>query len=233
MNEILNFKRIGLILRADWIEHKRMFCVTAGLFLIGCILILLDAPVKRQEGLFGLAALVTLISYFSLVGRKIHRSQGLSLMLPASTLEKFVELIILGVAYFIVFISIYWISLGIGHVFTGMELTSVPQLFDKPTRASGLFTFLTSYLLVCYIALRKYPAGIGFTVLILFIVISARIYAFFISGSITAGKYAFVQSDAFLKTVEFLGTYFNIAMYIVSAVLLYVAYLKLKEKQVK
>lgn len=233
MNNKISFKRIGWILRADWIENKRMFAISSGLFLIVYLLLMWQPSLKAAYSFFWVGIVITLINYFSFVKRKVHRPRGLSLTLPASTLEKFIGLLIVGVCYLLVFNCVYWLAVTLWHLLAGSDMITVSGLLEKASKAPGFLVFLTSYLLVCYMTLKKYPVGIGFAALILFCVLLGRIYAFFLPGLFADKQSEVVQSDIIAATAEFLFTNFNVAMYIASVVLLYVAYLKLKEKQIK
>lgn len=234
MDNIFSFKRIGLILRADWIEHKRTFCLTAALLLVGYIILLLwKENESSQFAIYLLGLFLGLVSYFSFVGRKIHRSKGLSLTLPASTLEKYISLLIMGVCYFLLFTGLFWIVAGLFHLFTGMKIISLSGLADNPQISSAFFTFMTAYLLVCYFTFRKYPAAIGLVILIVLGTLFGNLYGYIYGINFISGNYDFVKSDAIYETMKFLGENFHLATFVTSAVLFYVAYLKLKEKEIK
>jgi hypothetical protein len=89
---------------------------------------------------------------------------------------------------------------------------------------------------MCCIAFRKYPIQIGLLLLGLYgFVFSYTVYLFakiedFRNLNIGGG---FFSSNATIETTVFLNTYSAWGLGIASLALLYVSYLKLKEKQIR
>lgn len=234
MDTIFNINRILLILRADWIEYKRTFCITAGLLFLGMLILLFTGKSPNIEQIFWLGMLVPIISYFTHLRRIIHHPKGLFLTLPASTLEKFTAFIISGFLYAVIYFIIFSIIYSVDYFILGNTGKLLPhELFNFNSGGISLMVFITAYLFLAYVWIRKYTVGIAATVLILIIAVSVRIYGAFLSHSLMSGQYGFIKSDAIFDTFRFMADYFQLAMYITSAVLFYVAYLKLKEKEIK
>lgn len=234
MNNIFNVKRIMLLLRADWIEYKKTFYLSAGLLFLAYILLLWNAGNQIQLNLYWFGLTITQLSYYSYIQRKMHKSKGLSLTLPASNPEKFTVLILVGLLYFIVYLAIYWLVIGINLLFTEMTPSTFGWLNKLWEYTYGALLFVFAFLFLAYMTLRKFALPVGLAALVLIVVAFVRIYFPLVKDSVVLDpSHLAVRSDAIYDTLLILGQGFNPAMCVASVVLLYISYLKLKEKEIK
>lgn len=234
MNNIFDFKRIGLMLKADILEYKKSFLLFSGLLFLAFLAIFWKADETGKIALFIIGNTIALVSYYNLVGRKIHRSRSQFLMLPASTFEKFVEILLLGIAYLAISSIIYILALLLSNLFFKSGLMDINQILGNSFLPALAFSFfLSSFLLLSYITFRKYALGIGVASLMFILFSFLGIYAFLLNNIIQDYEWAFIFLDTIQNTLMFLQKYSSLFMTVSGIVLLYVSYVKLKEKQIK
>ncbi|MDR1938322.1 MAG: hypothetical protein LBQ73_07480 [Tannerellaceae bacterium] len=233
MNTNYNFRRIQLILRADWMEYKKNYLLGMGvLFLVWMLLLFLvylsEKPDGSPAGFWGIGMLVALVSFCQHAGRKMHRQKGNFLMLPANTGEKYTALLLEGLAYFAGFQIVFWVGFWIWKPF--IPELSIPLNANFNGLASALL-FHSSLLFLSYMTFRKHAFLImtgGLAVyMLLFATLAARIAA----GSDLSHAHfeSFYLYDAFV----FLSNCFTPVMLVSTLVVMYVSYLKLKEKELR
>jgi len=240
MKNKFSLRRIGLMLKADWIEYKKAFLLFVVLLLAANLFLFWNTREGFQAFLFVVGIFSTLTFFYTVVGWKIHRSKNRLLTLPASNLEKFVEILLVGFILFCVYFLIYAIILGISHLTVGLQIWFMSAQYpdiDQTAMGAGLLIFICTFLFMCSIAFRKYSLGIGTLFLILYSVVISGSIAFIAYKNADLFDYNFYgglfHSNAFIETMGFLNSYNTPVMCIASAVLLYISYLKLKEKQIR
>jgi len=239
MKNNFSFKRMGLMLKADWIEYKTAVLIFfASVFAIHLFLFL-----NMNEGfqifLFTVGIISILLCFYIFTGSKVHRIKNRFLTLPASNIEKYVEILFVGFLLFCAYLLIYTGILGASHLISGEPvwfLSGSKAWESKNVFGMGLVVFICTFLFMCFIMFRKFPLQIGVLFLIAYSsVISYTVYLIlkFENFNLNIPFSGFIRSNALLNTVGFLSTYNAWGMAVASAVLLYVSYLKLKEKQIR
>ena len=245
MKNKFSFNRIGLMLRADWIEYKKAFLLFAGLLIAANLFLFANESEGLQGFLFVAGIFSTFTAFYIYVGWKVHRAKNRLLTLPASNVEKFVEIKTVGFILFCVYFLIYAIILEIVHLKTGATIWLLSGFgananYTALIAATGLVLFVCTFQFMCCIALRKFPLGVG--TLFLFVYAFAISYTILILFKIEYpglffddlnSQSGFIQASAFIETMNFLATYFAWSMLIASMVLMYISFLKLKEKQIR
>ncbi|MDR0795154.1 MAG: hypothetical protein LBE79_03760 [Tannerella sp.] len=246
MDNKFSLNRMGLMLRADWIEYQKSFIIFATM-LLGVNAIMLRATSEQaQVAIFSISFLTTLLFFYSFVGKKVHREKNRFLTLPASGIEKFGEMLLVCLILFCVYLLIHAMLLGISGLVNGAEIWVFQQKeiassassynFNSVGIAIGMSTFVCIFLFICSIAFRKFPLQIGILCLILYGMICTYTVYHFVKmdnfEQLNSIK-GFMHSNAMVETVFFLHTYSFWGLGFASAILLYVSYLKLKEKQIR
>ncbi|MDH6313565.1 hypothetical protein M2137_002355 [Parabacteroides sp. PFB2-10] len=243
MNNTFNIKRIGLILKTDWIEHKKSFLLTIALLLIGYLLLMWNGSIHTHRNLFMLGVVFTIISYFGYVGLKIHLLRGRWLTLPASTLEKYTVLLIVGLLYIGIFIFVFWFSTQVAfrlndrpivHLF-GMESSNVSIdgfRFPLAMRTLALIIFHFAYFFLAQVSFRKYALVVAMAVeaIVVGLYSYLKMYLFtniFSTGDVTI-PYIAVENPLY-----FLVDHMNTILYVFSILLFYAAYVRLKKMQIR
>jgi hypothetical protein len=195
-----------------------------------------------QVFLFVVGNLSILMCFYNYIGWKVHRSKSRILTLPASTIEKFVEMMFVGFILLCVYLLIYTSILGISHLISGESIWFLSDFLKANLTqlriVTGIVLFVSTFLLMCYFTFRRFPFGAGALFLISYAsIISYTAYIFYKIEDYDFNNFnflnGFLQSNAWLETMSFLNTYNTLGMCIASVVLLYISYLKLKEKQIR
>jgi hypothetical protein len=244
MKSKFSLSRISLMLKADWTEYKKAFLLFVGLLIAANLFLLWPASEGFQVFLLVAGIFSTLTAFYVFTGWKVHRSKNRFLTLPASNIEKFVEINTIGVILFCVFFLIHAALLGIMFLKSGTAIWLLSVLhisidLNAFLSVLGLILFVCTFQFMCSIALRKYALGMGSLFLFgygMLMVFSTYLLAK-IEGLDKLNSYDFhsglLRSNAIIEMANFLNTYNFPAMCFASVVLVYVAYLKLKEKQIR
>lgn len=231
MNNIFDFKRLGLVLKIDWIEHKKLFLISAGLLLAAYLLLMWNDFTGDRVNLFWFGITIFLLSYLSYVGKKIHYGKGLWLTLPATTLEKFVALLIYGFFYVGAFILVYWISVGVAYWFNNVPMVSFEEL-AYPMKGFGIITFHTAYFFLAYVIFRKYALGIAMAVEAIVVGLFFYLTVDFFINYFSSHEYTTIY-NVIDGVLYFLVDHFNTILYVFSILLFYAAYVRLKKTQIR
>lgn len=232
MNNVLNTKRIGMVLRTIWIENKIRFLISGGLILLAYLLAIWVLPISAQGRMFGFGVFLTLFSYYSFVNKKVYRGKGITLTLPASTLEKYISLLITGIAYQAFFIAVHALSVTVRVLLKETGFISPEILWNGWTYIYGAVCFLIAYFLLAYVMFRRFSFLIGASSLIVILIIVIRLFAFWYQGQADLAD-SFARKSSFNELFTTVISYFNPIMAILSLVIFYLVYLKLKTQQVK
>ena len=244
MKNNFSFRRIGLMLKADWTEYKKAFLLFVGLLVAANLFLLWPASEGFQAFLLIAGIFSTLTAFYVFTGWKVHRSKNRFLTLPAGNLEKFVEIKTVGFILFCVYFLIHATLLGIMFLKSGKTIWFLSILntnIDMNVFLStlGIVLFICTFQYMCCIAFRKYALGIGALILSGYVMLMAfstyllvRIEGLdkFDTSGFHSGLF---RSNALIEMAGFLNTYFFPAMCFATVVLVYIAYLKLKEKQIR
>ncbi len=232
MNNTFSLARIGLILRSYWIEHKKAFFVSLGLLFIAYFLLLWDAGLKLRINLYWFGFIASIFTYLTFIGKKVHRSKGLSLTLPASTVEKYISYILVGLIYIIAYILVYIITLGVSSLINGLPFFSITELISPFSLPVSLLIF--SYFFWVYIRFRKYPLGLGLAIIAFTIALVGRLIYLLAKWGILNG---IDSNSGFFQFIEnlfkFIGEYHSIILYILAAGMFYLSYVRLKNQQLR
>lgn len=253
MNTNFSFHRIGLLLRRDWIEYKRNI-VYMLLSIVGVMIFFFWISNGQEAGQYTdsqhrfyiLGSLGCLIYFFSFTERKVHRSKGLFLTLPSSTLEKFITLLLNGAIIFLIFNIVYWAGILVTSFFIPNYLTidiatiqgNISSGRFANLNIAGFFFFIISMIFLSYITFKKHAFAIamgGFLLLGGLITGTAYLVVQTMANSnpYTKGYCIYSEIYPMISAANILFDIFTPAMFIASAIVIYVAYLKLKEKELR
>jgi len=244
MKNKFSFRRIGLMLKADWIEYKKAFLLFAGLLMAAHLFLFIDTSDGLQGFLFVAGVFSTLTAFYIFTGWKAHRARHRLLTLPASTFEKYIELLAVCLILFVVFALVSTIAAGIVHFYAGekvwlLSVFSTPNTQQSLKVGLGIIGFICTFQFMCCISIRKFALGVGTLGLFLYAMVMA--YSTYILVKIegldaTDGmnfNAGFMRSNAFIEMLRFINEYNALCMGLAACVLLYISYLKLKEKQIR
>ena len=228
MKTDFSIQRINLLLRKDWIENKKKLAYGV-LVILGVLFFFLLSSILwdtrfRTFTLYVLGSLGTFIAFCSYVNLMIHRPRGLFLTLPASNQEKFAAILIEGIVVFL--------------TYQVMLIHIQPVAFKDIIMTLQDFTmlaFVGSLMFLSYVTFKKYALGIACGGYILIIAsIIGIVYLCINILNIQPGLNSFCYESSPLYTaVYWLSFAFTPAFLIATLVILYVAYLKLKEKELR
>ena len=237
-----SFQRIKLLLKADYTEYKIYLYYALGAFaaIISVAFIIMNmedterGKLQIQYSLFWLMLFSCSTYFCQYVGRKVHEYKNTYLTLPARTSEKYVVILLEG---FLLLLLLYLLFTGCMHF---------PLLFglNYPITGNSLLTgklspfvamFLIALMFLAYLSFRKY----AFLVTIGgYIGIMAAFYLFLgcFGGRLTHNLHqasSFFEMTPFSYTLEWLVRYHPASMTVATIIILYIGYLKLKEKEAR
>jgi hypothetical protein len=239
MNVNYNFRRIALLLRAGWIEHKKSCLLGAGAIFLVWMLILFIAsasgnPGMHKEGFWYLGMFVSWLLFCRHAGRKIHRPKGIYFLLPAGNAEKYTALLLEGLAWLAGFQLVFWGALWIWKpFFPALLIPSLSQIVYPAGGGSngseaGIFFVGALWLFAC-MSFRKHALNIltgGMAAYLLLFIFAA--WTVFKGDLFLSPLY---PSSYLYDTVVFLASWYTPVMLFSALVVMYAAYLKLKEKE--
>ncbi len=241
MNTNFSFHRIRLLLKADWIEHKKNFLVSMGVLLLAWLFILFITnvsgnDVKSQLAILGLGGFITLIYYCKHINRKIYKGKGQFFITPASQPEKYTLLLLEGLVYFLTLYIIFCFGLIIKALFvsnyTFMGFSEYISAFLNTNGSElGIF-FFSSLIFLSYITFQKHALFIAFAGIFAYISLFAYILFKFFSG-ITDAFQDYHESSYIFDAFQTIAAYYKPVMIISTLVILVVGYFKLKEKELR
>jgi hypothetical protein len=226
------------MLQADWIEHKKGLLFSLGLLFFIWTLILWallrfggGVSVDTQHVVFFCTCFGALIAFCKFAGQKVFRSKGLYYTLPAGNGEKYFTLLLEGLIYFIAFNLVFWSVLYLCKLFApGFEV--IPFHSTAFNDADSLTVFLASLFFLSYLSFRKRPALIALGGIFGYFCLSALLLIKCISWMATSTDPYFAVSSVG-DTQGLLSVGFRSVMLVSALVVMYVAYLKLKERELR
>jgi hypothetical protein len=222
------------MLLADWIEYRKTLMFSMGILFIVWMALMWLAHINNfqdsalQGPFFVFVGFVTLFKFCELAGRKMHRSKGLFLTLPASNEEKYVTLLLEGVIYFLSFQLIFWVGVFLWKLF-GSDISFL-NFTDKLNLEGGGISgiaFISSLFFLSYMSFSKHP--------FLIVIGGQAVYCFLFSyiavhvvGNLIDSSW---PSSNIYDIGKFFGSLLRPIAWVATLVVMYVAYLKLKEKE--
>ena len=242
MNDKISLQRIKLLLRADWIEHKSQAVFAIGAFLVALIVFFLltlgDTTMKeftrKQYFFYGIGLFCYFIYFCRYAGKKVHSSKGLYLTLPANTIEKFVTLLVEGFLLIALFHVMLWPSFyAVSLAITGYSVISFSGVMNAFKISWPILAFLSSIVFLSYVAFRKYAFLIA--ILAYAILLGGTVYIItkFVMNGFGPQQGVFMEMTPMYYMINFLVQYHAVAFYAATLGILYIAYLKLKEKEIR
>jgi hypothetical protein len=232
MDTYFNLNRIGCLLRADWIEHRKslLLCL-GGVALVWIALLYFNEPYNAntslQKAFFFIGGFVTFIYYCRFTGKKIHQPKGLYYTLPAGNEEKYFTLLLEGFLFFLAFAGIFWSGLLLFSLFTpDFSMIGLSELYQDATLIS-LLLLLSSVIFLSYITFRKFALLIGVTGIVLYVSVYAGIWIKILDHR-SYLSLLFTNWEA--GVAKQAGTQ---VLLVAAIVVLYIGYLKLKEKELR
>ncbi|MDR0536813.1 MAG: hypothetical protein LBH04_02005 [Tannerellaceae bacterium] len=244
-----SLRRISLILRADWLENRRTWLYTAAALLIGWVLLQWGSfgiySSSKVDNLFGLFGLIMLINYCRHVGRKLHRTKGNFLALPASNVEKYAAIILEGALFYLALLLFY----GLAHLIVGLLLQAwvrpLPTVVGGATFGSVVTAlFFSVLMLLSYVSFPKRPlliyvGAIGiYTIINVCIMLHIGWESFSISfvtinsnptGVTDSHDLAGINSTLFDAANRIMDASFAYVLAAATLALMYIIYIKVKE----
>ena len=164
----------------------------------------------------------------------IHRPRGLFLTLPASNQEKYAAILIEGIVVFLAYQVTFWTGTGIASMLIHIQPVAFKDI-TMPLQEFTMLAFVGSLMFLSYVTFKKYALGIACGGYILIIAsIIGIVYLCINILNIQPGMNSFCYESSPLYTaVYWLSFAFTPAFLIATLVVLYVAYLKLKEKELR
>ncbi|MDR1201139.1 MAG: hypothetical protein LBL58_05840 [Tannerellaceae bacterium] len=234
MNTYFNLNRVNYLLRVDWVEHRKSLLLGLGGVLLVWIALLyfVEPKANVQSGFFFVGGLAVFIYYCRFIGKKIHQPKGLYYTLPASNEEKYFTLLVEGLLFFLVFVGIFWLGLGLfkllSPAFVGIGLTEL--CYDViPLELWGV---VSSVIFLSHIAFRKYALLIVVTGIALYVLLFTGVSLKIVSVASDAFNPYFMSSFAY-EALDFMKSIAAPVLVVATIVVLYIGYLKLKEKELR
>ncbi|MDR2117947.1 MAG: hypothetical protein LBP25_00210 [Tannerellaceae bacterium] len=244
MNVNYNFHRIMLLLRADWMEYKKSYLLSVGvLFAVWMLYIFVGyangGSIDAGVMFWHIGMFVSLLLFCRHAGRKMHRPKGAYLLIPAGNGEKYTALLLESLVYFAGFQIVFWIGLLLWKAFApGLDIPSLSQVYyifipnaEAANGSEAAIFFLSALLFLAYMSFRKHAllilTGGMVAYIALFLLIAWNVF-----DGIHIGDGSFHLSYLYYA-IAFLADCYPAAMLISALVVMYVAYLKLKEKELR
>ena len=221
MKTDFSIQRINLLLRKDWIENKKKLAYGV-LVILGVLFFFL------------LSSILWDTRFRTFVNLMIHRPRGLFLTLPASNQEKFAAILIEGIVVFLTYQVTFWTGTGIASMLIHIQPVAFKDI-TMPLQEFTMLAFVGSLMFLSYVTFKKYALGIACGGYILIVAsIIGIVYLCISTLNIQPGMDRFCYESSPLYTaVYWLSFAFTPAFLIATLVVLYVAYLKLKEKELR
>ena len=226
MKTDFSIQRINLLLRKDWIENKKKLAYGV-LVILGVLFFFLLSSILwdtrfRTFTLYVLGSLGTFIAFCSYV------------TLPASNQEKYAAILIEGIVVFLAYQVTFWTGTGIASMLIHIQPVAFKDII-MTLQDFTMLAFVGSLMFLSYVTFKKYALGIACGGYILIIAsIIGIVYLCINILNIQPGMNSFCYESSPLYTaVYWLSFAFTPAFLIATLVVLYVAYLKLKEKELR
>lgn len=241
--ENFSLQRIGRLLRKDAIEYKKNILYVTGASLLVMFALLYSSTmtepgkfVRQQNFFFFLGTFGSFLYFCRFAGNKMHRPKGIHITLPASAAEKYTVLLLEWIFIWMVFNALFWSAVG------GLKAInpSAPVLGWTAIGGHnhGIYpaVFLSSLLFLSYLTFRKYAGAIfcgGVAAFVLLMAGLATLLLRYVILPKNEWKEGFLESVPLFKTLNILADYGAPVLLLSTGIVLYVAYLKFKEKEIR
>jgi hypothetical protein len=242
MDTYFNLNRISYLLRADWIEHKKNLLLSlGGVSLVWIALLYFKGlgDMGLQKAFFFIGGLITFIYYCRFTGKKIHQPKGLYYTLPASNQEKYFTLLFEGLLFFLIFTGIFWLGLFLFKLFVpAFIMVSPSELYHVVSLVDFLpFMFaialISSIIFLSYITFRKFALLISITGITLYVLLYVgtwiKIFDYLHQSDFVMSFTGEVTGEA----TDLIKQLLTLVLLAATIVVLYIGYLKLKEKELR
>lgn len=241
MKNQLNPQRIKYLLQADWIENKTKFLYLMGAYMAAFLIFIVavinsDTAIFRSEQLQGfyiLGGLGTFIYYCHYAGNKIHFPKGVYMTLPASTLEKFLSILTTGIIIALIYILLIHITtftvILIAQENVSIEWEKINALLQF---LLPIASFVLSLFFLSYMTFSKHAFLIAVCGSAMMMIAGILLARFFING-MSQNPETTTEQSPLISMFKFIWLYYGRILIIAVTIILYVAYLKLKEKELR
>jgi hypothetical protein len=221
MDNIFSFKRIGLMLQADWLAYQKRLSFILGIVFLVFLCMIVSTNLETQNQFFLFSLLLASMAYCNnFVEPKLHNFTQQFLTLPTYNFEKYIEILIVGVIHVIVYGLIYILGLYLNHILLGKEVVTVAQILVYVGSLYGLLFFLWHYVFIMYVFFSRFG-----------------LQAAILSLSAISGIVYFVGirlPETIIKPImAFSLNHYNPILFVLGIGLLCVAYWKIKIKQIR
>lgn len=233
MNINFSLKRIQLLLKADWTVYKNSFLFSMGVLLLAWFFILFvitsNFKIADQGGCFAMGGIIVFIIFCRHAGRKVHKTMSRYYTLPASTAEKYVSLLLEGLVLALCYFAIFYGGLLAKKLaMPALDVITPAEFFTHNGSESGLL-MVSSLIFLSYMTFRKHAFLIAITGLMAYV-------GLFMGAIVQTFRYISLNtmplgSSFMYDTFRVIGDYYFPVMLVSFLAIMYVAYLKLKEKE--
>lgn len=241
MNNTFSFHRIIPLFRIDWIEQKKSILLAfASVIAIVIVYVWMSKSsiekdnISKQQMLYVFGMVGTLAYFCRYAGKKVHDPKGPYLTIPASTLEKYCVLLLEGLLFFLFFHFLFWGSLYICSIlFPFYPIIRIQAIYDTTAPIKEMSLFLALLLFLAHLSFRKFALLITIAGLFLLGASYAGITSLLIHHVDYFNNMPPFMFNPLNGTGEFIAANLKDVIYTVIPILLYISYLKLKEKEVR
>ncbi|MCM0717531.1 hypothetical protein NBH15_04505 [Parabacteroides sp. W1-Q-101] len=242
MHTNFSLQRIKLLLLADKTELFRQYFLSMLSYIAVTITYLMivkfvfhnEQQVEQKVYFFYRIGLLLFFLFFCrFANQKVHQIKGQYLTIPASSTEKFAVLLTDGILLLLFFHILFYILLYIASfLITEIQALEANKIIGKVP--ASIYIFIASTFFLGNIAFRKYanPVIVGSYALLIF---ALGVLARPILRAVREpqGDVYMIETTPLYYLYNFLTQYYGIILYVATLVVLYISYLKLKEKQIR
>lgn len=231
MDITFSLKRVGYIIHADWIEYRKNILYYS-LTIFGCCFFLKYIYDWSPGGLYFWMIFFIFMIFCFYVNQKVFQAKKMFLSLPANTKEKLVSLLLEGTFLLLVNTVIFGLFVGVSKVITGEWIVKWEYIRGIHLESIVYICFLLTLLLLLFVVFKKYiattitVAGIFFTMFLL------SFNSKHIEAKIRLGEGINIR-EFYLGPFSNLESYYYLIMCMLMAIVLSLAYYKLKKKQIR
>ena len=242
MHSNFSLQRIKLLLLADKTELFRQYflsilsyiAVTIAYLMIVKFVFHNEQQVEQKVYFFYRIGLFLFFLFFCrFANQKVHQIKGQYLTTPASSIEKFAVLLTDGILLLLFFHILFYILLYIASfLIPEIQTLETNKIIGKiPV---SLYIFIASTFFLANITFRKNANPIV-VVSYALLVFAFGIWAIPILRAVREpqGSVYMIETTPLYYLYNFLTQYHGIILYAATLVVLYISYLKLKEKQIR
>ena len=238
MNTNFSLQRIKLLLLADKTELFKRFAFSMLIFTVVCIFYLVyilnsQDVGQRAYALHKLGLCLYFLFFCTYVSQKVHQVNGQYLTLAASAAEKHIALLIEGILVLVFFHLLFNTSFYLTSLLIPDSQPAKPDIAGEKF-FTPILCFMASTFFLSNIVFRKYGNLIaGGCYAFLIFIPSTLFKAILRAVREPQGDVYMIETTPLYYLYNFLTQYHGIILYAATLVVLYISYLKLKEKQIR